>query len=101
MHDAASVFRAFARELSFPGRFGHHGDALVDRLHTRHGPGHRDQDLAILIEHAGDPAGIGRPARHFVFLLDPTAPTCAAPWTSAPGVKKGCAEGTARPAPPS
>ncbi|MFE1829824.1 barstar family protein [Streptomyces yangpuensis] len=54
MHDDASVFRTFARELSFPGYFGHNWDALVDCLHDWHGPGHGDQDLAILIEHADD-----------------------------------------------
>ncbi|SEG92233.1 Barstar (barnase inhibitor) [Actinacidiphila yanglinensis] len=54
MRDPASVFRTFARELSFLGCFGHNWDALVDCLHDWHGPGHGDQDLAILIEHADD-----------------------------------------------
>ncbi|MFE5678762.1 barstar family protein [Streptomyces erythrochromogenes] len=54
MRDAASVFRAFARELSFLSYFGHNWDALVDCLHDWHGPGHGDQDLAILIDHADD-----------------------------------------------
>lgn len=54
MQDAASVFRTFARDLSFLGYFGHNWDALVDYLHDWHGPGHGDQDLAILIEHADD-----------------------------------------------
>ncbi|WP_052757801.1 barstar family protein [Streptomyces yangpuensis] len=54
MRDPASVFRTFARELSFPGYFGHNWDALVDCLHDWHGPGHGNQDLAILIEHADD-----------------------------------------------
>ncbi|MFC9491644.1 barstar family protein [Streptomyces hydrogenans] len=54
MRDPASVFRTFARELSFPGYFGHNWDALVDCLHNWHGPGHGNQDLAILIEHADD-----------------------------------------------
>ncbi|MCX5384700.1 barstar family protein [Streptomyces sp. NBC_00083] len=54
MHDPASVFRTFARELMFPGYFGHNWDALVDCLHDWHGPGHGNQDLAILIEHADD-----------------------------------------------
>ncbi|MET7611019.1 barstar family protein [Streptomyces seoulensis] len=54
MRDSASVFRAFARDLSFPGHFGHTWDALVDRLHDWRGPGQGDQDLAILIEHADD-----------------------------------------------
>ncbi|MCZ0983028.1 barstar family protein [Streptomyces diastatochromogenes] len=54
MPDPASVFRTFARELSFPGYFGHNWDARVDCLHDWHGPGYGDQDLAILIEHADD-----------------------------------------------
>ncbi|MFC8953508.1 barstar family protein [Streptomyces sp. NPDC057101] len=54
MRDPASVFRTFARDLSFLGYFGHNWDALVDCLHDWHGPGHGDQDLAILIEHADD-----------------------------------------------
>ena len=54
MRDPASVFRTFARELSFVGCFGHNWDALVDCLHDWHGPGHGNQDLAILIEHADD-----------------------------------------------
>ncbi|GLV88349.1 hypothetical protein Slala03_80380 [Streptomyces lavendulae subsp. lavendulae] len=54
MQDAASVFRAFARDLSFLGYFGHNWDALVDCLHDWHGPGHGSQGLAILIEHADD-----------------------------------------------
>ncbi|MEU6213276.1 barstar family protein [Streptomyces sp. NPDC047023] len=52
MRDPASVFRTFARELSFPGHFGHNWDAFVDCLQDWHGPGHGKQDLAILIEHA-------------------------------------------------
>jgi RNAse (barnase) inhibitor barstar len=54
MRDAASVFRTFARELSFLGYVCHNWDALVDCLHDWHGPGHGNQDLAILIEHADD-----------------------------------------------
>ncbi|MGV9690963.1 barstar family protein [Streptomyces sp. NPDC003444] len=54
MRDPASVFHTFARELSFLDCFGHNWDALVDCLHDWHGPGHGDQDLAILIEHADD-----------------------------------------------
>ncbi|MGW4895659.1 barstar family protein [Kitasatospora sp. NPDC004240] len=54
LRDAASVFRTFARELSFPDYFGHNWHALVDCLHDWHGPGHGEQDLAILIEHADD-----------------------------------------------
>ncbi|MEU9117199.1 barstar family protein [Streptomyces sp. NPDC048483] len=54
LRDAASLFRTFARELSFAGHFGHNWDALVDCLHDWHGPGHGNQDLAILIDHADD-----------------------------------------------
>lgn len=54
MRDPTSVFRTFAQELSFLGSFGHNWDALVDCLHDWHGPGHGNQDLAILIEHADD-----------------------------------------------
>ncbi|WP_405789418.1 barstar family protein [Streptomyces sp. NBC_01367] len=52
MRDAASVFRTFARELSFVGYFGHNWMALVDCLQDWHGPGHGNHDLAILIDHA-------------------------------------------------
>ncbi|MFD7026572.1 barstar family protein [Streptomyces sp. NPDC059917] len=51
---SSSLFRTFARELSFLGYFGHNWDALVDCLHDWHGPGHGSQELAILIEHADD-----------------------------------------------
>ncbi|MFD3328700.1 barstar family protein [Streptomyces sp. NPDC058701] len=54
MRDPGSVFRTFARELSFLGDFGHSWDALVDCLHDWHGLGHVDQDPVILIEHADD-----------------------------------------------
>ncbi|MFD0427399.1 barstar family protein [Streptomyces zhihengii] len=54
LRDPASVFRTFARELSFLDSFGYNWDALVDCLHDWHGPGHGNQDLAILIEHADD-----------------------------------------------
>ncbi|WP_420082193.1 hypothetical protein ACN6AT_34945 [Streptomyces sp. JL4002] len=91
MRDPASVFRTFARELSF------------------HGHGHGKQDLAILIEHADgllEPELLGlfvsvlaqaawnsnlrldgdgeldgwrpRIAQHFVFLLDHTSPAAFA-----------------------
>ncbi|MFJ9591676.1 barstar family protein [Streptomyces virginiae] len=36
----------------FVGYFGHNSDALVDCRQDWHGPGHGNQDLAILIEHA-------------------------------------------------
>ncbi|GAA4832271.1 barstar family protein [Kitasatospora terrestris] len=52
LRDAPSVFRTFAQELEFVGCFGHNWDALVDCLHDWHGPGHGDQDLAIVVEHA-------------------------------------------------
>ncbi len=52
LRDAQSLFRTFARELSFVGYFGHNWHALVDCLHDWHGPGHGAQDLAIVIDHA-------------------------------------------------
>ncbi len=52
LRDAPSLFRTFARELDFPGYFGHNWDALVDCLHDWHGPGRGGQGLAIVIEHA-------------------------------------------------
>lgn len=60
MRDPVSVFRTFARDLSFHGHVGHNWDSLVEGLHDWHGhghspgPGHGDQDLALLIEHADD-----------------------------------------------
>ncbi|WP_411153125.1 barstar family protein [Streptomyces sp. A30] len=53
----ASLFRAFARELSFLGYFGHNWDALVDCLHDWHGPGHGNRDVAVLIDDADDLLG--------------------------------------------
>ncbi|WP_405771867.1 barstar family protein [Streptomyces sp. NBC_00080] len=50
--EPASLFRTFARELSFPGDFGYNWDALVDCLHDWHGPGHGRNDVAILIDDA-------------------------------------------------
>ena len=48
------MFSAFARELSFPGYFGHNWYALVDCLHDWHGHGADSRDLAVLIEGADD-----------------------------------------------
>ncbi|MDG4856855.1 barstar family protein [Streptomyces sp. T-3] len=50
--EPASLFRTFARELSFLGYFGHNWHALVDCLHDWHGPGHGRQDVAVLIDDA-------------------------------------------------
>ncbi|MFI6657517.1 barstar family protein [Streptomyces sp. NPDC050523] len=50
--EPASLFRTFARELSFPGYFGHNWDALVDCLHDWHDPGHDRSDVAVLIDDA-------------------------------------------------
>ncbi len=47
--EPVTLFRTFARELSFPGYFGHSWDALVDCLHDWHGPGHGKYGVAILI----------------------------------------------------
>ncbi|WP_327358896.1 barstar family protein [Streptomyces sp. NBC_01304] len=52
MREPASLFAAFARELSFPGYFGRNWDALVDCLHDWHGHGGDTKDAAILIDHA-------------------------------------------------
>ncbi|MGG7569877.1 barstar family protein [Streptomyces sirii] len=108
LREPEALFAAFARELSFPGYFGHNWDALVDCLHDRHGhEGHTD-DVVVLIEHADglrdadflglfvsvlcqaawranlqlDADGVPnhRPpfALHFVFLLDDIPPTACA-----------------------
>jgi hypothetical protein len=50
----ATLFAAFARELSFPGYFGHNWYALVDCLHDWHGHGAQSRDLAVLIDGADD-----------------------------------------------
>ncbi|WP_053785556.1 barstar family protein [Streptomyces sp. XY332] len=52
MTQPASLFHAFARDLSFLGYFGHNWDALVDCLHDWHGPGHGEQNVAVLIDNA-------------------------------------------------
>jgi hypothetical protein len=52
MRDSASLFREFARALSFPGYFGHNWDALVDCLDSPHGDWHRSADVAIVIDAA-------------------------------------------------
>jgi hypothetical protein len=102
--DAAEVFRAFARELGFPGYFGHNWDALVDCLDDLCAAATDGVGLAGVIRHAdalfdapflrtfvsvlcqgaaransavdldGEP--LHRPAivEHFVFLLDDLAP---------------------------
>ncbi|MEV0319816.1 barstar family protein [Streptomyces sp. NPDC050658] len=52
LSDPHALFTAFARELDFPGYFGHNWDALVDCLHDRHHHGAGTGDAAILIDHA-------------------------------------------------
>ncbi|MBW6439298.1 barstar family protein [Actinoplanes hulinensis] len=52
LRDPASLFTAFARELSFPGYFGRNWDALVDCLHDWHGHETAGQGLAVLIDDA-------------------------------------------------
>ncbi|MEV4002393.1 barstar family protein [Actinomadura sp. NPDC049753] len=69
----ASLFRAFARELSFLGYFGHNWDALVDCLHDWHGPGHGEQDVAILVDNADELSGA-----EFLGLL--VSVLCQAAW---------------------
>jgi hypothetical protein len=50
LYSPASIFTVFARELSFPGYFGHNWDALVDCLHDWHGHETAGQGLAVLID---------------------------------------------------
>ncbi|WP_229070492.1 barstar family protein [Actinoplanes sp. DH11] len=50
LRNPASLFAVFARELSFPGYFGHNWDALVDCLHDWHGHETAGQGLAVLID---------------------------------------------------
>ncbi|WP_438289805.1 barstar family protein [Streptomyces sp. HUAS TT7] len=56
LRDPASLFTAFARELSFPGYFGRNWDALVDCLHDWHGDDEA-QGVVVVIEHADDLLG--------------------------------------------
>lgn len=56
-----ALFRAFARELSFPGYFGHNWDALVDCLSDMHAPWHGGRSgagLAVLIDDADVLVGV-------------------------------------------
>jgi hypothetical protein len=55
--EPASLFATFARELSFPGYFGHNWDALVDCLRDWHGHGADTKDLAVVIDRADELAG--------------------------------------------
>ncbi|WP_162931052.1 barstar family protein [Streptomyces sporangiiformans] len=59
LREPKNLFAAFARELSFPGHFGHNWDALVDCLHDRHGHGGTTKDIAVLIDNADDLRGAG------------------------------------------
>ncbi|MFE2171173.1 barstar family protein [Streptomyces sp. NPDC059447] len=52
LHEERCLYRAFARELGFPGYFGHNWDAIVDCLGDWHGPGHGKQDVAVIIDSA-------------------------------------------------
>ncbi|RKE12320.1 barstar (barnase inhibitor) [Catellatospora citrea] len=56
LREPATLFAAFARELSFPGYFGHNWDALVDCLHDWHGHGNGNggKDIAVLIDSADE-----------------------------------------------
>ncbi|MEU9198358.1 barstar family protein [Streptomyces hundungensis] len=108
LHQPACVYQVFARVLGFPGYFGHNWDAMVDCLGDWHGPGHGEQDVAVLIDSAdsllnaeflgvlvwtlcagawranfmvdadGDPNDGTAFALHFVFLLDDTPPAAFA-----------------------
>jgi RNAse (barnase) inhibitor barstar len=48
LSEPTALFTVFARELGFPGYFGHNWDALVDCLHDRHDRA----DSVVLIDHA-------------------------------------------------
>lgn len=52
MQTERELFRVFARELRFPGYFGHNWDALIDCLKDFHPPWPHPNDLVIVIEHA-------------------------------------------------
>ena len=52
LRNPASLFTVFARELSFPGYFGHNWDALADCLHDWHGHATAGQGLAVVIDDA-------------------------------------------------
>lgn len=57
LREPASLFAAFARELSFPDYFGRNWDALVDCLHDWHGHGTHTNDIAILVDRADELLG--------------------------------------------
>jgi len=57
LREPASLFAAFARELSFPSYFGRNWSALVDCLHDWHGHGADTKALAVLIDEADDLVG--------------------------------------------
>ncbi|WP_433268358.1 barstar family protein [Micromonospora vinacea] len=73
LREPASLFAAFARELSFPGYFGHNWDALVDCLHDWHGHGSDTMDVAVLIDWADQLLGA-----EFLGLL--VSVLCEAAW---------------------
>ncbi|MEU7821358.1 barstar family protein [Catellatospora sp. NPDC049133] len=73
LREPASLFAAFARELSFPGYFGHNWHALVDCLHDWHGHGSDTRDIAVLIDNADDLHGVS-------FLGIFVAVLCDAAW---------------------
>jgi hypothetical protein len=52
LREPTSLFATFARDLSFPGYFGHNWDALVDCLRDWHGHGASTKDLAVVIDRA-------------------------------------------------
>ncbi|MEJ8640546.1 barstar family protein [Streptomyces sp. MS1.HAVA.3] len=73
LHEKGCLYRAFARELGFPGYFGHNWDAMVDCLGDWHGPGHGKQDIAVLIDGADPLLGAE-------FLGDLVWTLCAGAW---------------------
>lgn len=52
LRDPADIFRTFARQLGFPGYFGHNWYALVDCLSDDHVLGHGANGTVVIVEHS-------------------------------------------------